>query len=93
MSTDWQKYATPYECRLRATQPARNGVVELSVVGVRDCPPMSVVHTPRPQHRSHTDVMGITMRRTEVQVKVRLHLYNMVGPRGWVIQPDAPLDG
>ena len=92
MSTDWSKYATAVDCRMRGVNPAKNGVVQLAVDGVRACPPMSVLHTPRPQHRSHTDVIGIPQERTPVQNKVRLHLFNMIGHDGWVIRPDAPLD-
>ena len=90
MSTDWAKYATAIDCRKRGSNPANNGVVQLAVEDVRACPPMSVRHTPRPQHRSHTDVMGIPQEKTPVQNKVRLHLFKMIGREGWAIRPDAP---
>ena len=92
MSTDWAKYASAADCRMRAVRPANNGVVQLAVEGVRACPPLSVQHTPRSGHRSHTDVTGVPLERTPIQNKVRLHLFKVAEHVGWVIEPDAPLD-
>ena len=92
MSTDWAKYATAMDCRMGGSNPTNNGVVQLAVDGVRACPEMSVHHTPRPRHRSHTDIKGIPQEQTQVRNKIRLHLFNMTGRGGWVIRPDTPLD-
>ena len=46
MSTDWEKYATPEECRDRGRTPSDNAVIQLKVADVRDIPCQIVEHTP-----------------------------------------------
>lgn len=58
MSTDWSKYATPEETRQRRRTPADNAVVSMNVGKVRAVPGQSVTHTPLPENRAHTDVLG-----------------------------------
>ena len=64
MSTDWSKYSTPDETRVRAKKPHDNAVGRLIVVDVRAIPEQMVVHTPiqnhpeLPDNRSHTDIQG-----------------------------------
>lgn len=90
MSTDWEKYATAEDCRLRATTPKNNGVVELSTGGVREPTELDVAHSPRPpDHRAHADVLGLPTKRSPLREKLRLHLFNMVGKSGWIIRPDG----
>ena len=92
MSTDWKKYATAAECRGRGVNPANNGVVRLAVGGVRACSALTVEHTPRPGHRSHTDVIGVPRESTVAQARIRLHLFNVTGPDGWSIRPEEPVE-
>jgi hypothetical protein len=75
MSTDWNKYATPEECRLRGRTPDDNAVVQFSVEDVRGIPEQIVEHTPIYEplsnpplfNRAHTDVFG------EKSTEVRFH--------------------
>ena len=68
MSTDWEKYARPSETRGRGRVPAENGVVSLSVAGLRLLP-QTVAHTPADANRAHTDVTGD--KTAEVRMKLR----------------------
>lgn len=58
MSTDWSKYSTPQETRDRRRTPADNAVISLHVGSVRAMPGQTVTHSPLPENRAHTDVMG-----------------------------------
>jgi hypothetical protein len=72
LSTDWEKYSTAKETRQRAPKPFDNGVVSLSVEGVRGINTLTVDHSPIqrgsklqdvkgnpiPPNRAHTDVNG-----------------------------------
>lgn len=75
MSTDWNKYATPEECRARARVPDDNGVVEMVAGRIeREIPEQKVEHTPIqgrgdiPENRAHTDVIGPKEEDPETQV-------------------------
>ncbi len=59
MSVDWDKYSTPEQTRQRTSQPLRNAVIRLPVVGIRDIGDLDVKHTPYPANRAHSDVVGI----------------------------------
>lgn len=84
MSTDWDKYSTPQETQARAkrSSPADNGVLKMSVGGVRDINGLSVEHTPEPFNRAHTDVLG----DKKSNPKVRLMLQRL---SEWVIKLEA----
>lgn len=58
MSTDWDKYSTPGETRVRARIPQDNGVVALLVGNVRQVPNQAVVHAPLLENRAHAEVRG-----------------------------------
>jgi hypothetical protein len=70
MSTDWQEYSTPEECRQRASlfgkDPSKYEVIQINVGRVRQIPGQEVEHTPiyEPHstppilNRAHTDVYG-----------------------------------
>jgi len=69
MSTDWSRYATPWETRdrSRSSRPEDNGVISLEVGWVRRIYRQRVDHTPRfhqpedpadPNNRAHADVAG-----------------------------------
>lgn len=83
MSTDWEKYATPEECRGRARTPSDNAVIQLKVADVRDIPCQVVEHTPINDplgmppnvNRAHTDVFGD--KDTEVRLRY-LQIYKTV---------------
>lgn len=59
MSTDWSRYSTPNETRLRARKtPTDNAVLAMVAGDVRQVPDQQVVHTPQPENRAHADVRG-----------------------------------
>lgn len=60
MSTDWERYSTPEQTRLRAPNPMANIVISLLARAVRSIPNQLVVHTPNAEtnNRAHTDVFG-----------------------------------
>lgn len=60
MSTDWQRYSTPEQTRNRVTRkpPAEYAVIKMLVEKVRAIPDQMVEHTPLPDNRAHTDVLG-----------------------------------
>ncbi len=68
MSTDWEKYARPSETQGRGRVPTENGVVSLSVAGLRLLP-QTVEHAPTDANRAHTDVAGD--KTAEVRMKLR----------------------
>lgn len=82
MSTDWEKYSTPQECRRRALlygkDPNRYEVIQLNVGEVREIPDQTVEHTPiyEPHatppiiNQAHTDVFG--EKDDEARVMLRL---------------------
>ena len=69
MSTDWDRYSTPVECRGRARVPAENAVIRMKVGQVRQIPDQTVVHSPLPENRAHTDVLGDKKADPEVRVR------------------------
>lgn len=85
MSTDWNKYASPEDCRQRGRTPNENGVICLAVNEVRKIVGQIVEHTPiyEPSstpplfNRAHTDVFG------EKTTEVRFHLMQIYR---WVIK-------
>ena len=69
MSTNWSKYCKAAEdARQKASKPADNGVVASSVKSVRAISTLQVEHTPKPEDRSHADVIG--KKDTEVRMKL-----------------------
>jgi hypothetical protein len=80
MSTDWEKYSTAEQTRNRTLRspPGDNGVIKLSVAGIRNIEKLSVVHEPLPDNRAHTEVFG------EKTTKARMLLLREVN---WAIMP------
>jgi len=86
MSTDWQKYSTPEECRKRARDigkdPQKYEVIQMSVERIRAIPSQRVEHIPiyNPNdsppllNRAHTDVFG------EKDEEARLELFKLSQP-------------
>lgn len=82
MSTDWEMYSSPEECRNRARNPVGNAVIQLKVGDVRQIPEQTVEHTPIYQpdaeppniNRAHTDVYG--EKDAEVRLKL-MRIYRM----------------
>lgn len=71
MSTNWKKYCvTAEEARLKAREPAKNGIIEFVVKAIRSIPPLSVEHTPdiERKDRSHAEVIG--EKDAEVRMKL-----------------------
>lgn len=62
MSTDWSKYSTPIETKMRAQlygkSPDNYGVVKFVVADIRNIEGQKVLHKPLPENYSHTDVEG-----------------------------------
>ena len=80
MSTDWSRYSSPEETRLRTDRnPDNYGVVEMIVGVARSIPGVAVEHTPRPENRAHTDVFG---DKKDQEIRVRL-----TRACEWVIAP------
>ena len=77
MSTDWSKYSTPEETRLRHKMPEANGVIQLQV-GESASSRAARRAAPLPDNRAHTDVIG------EKDVEARLSLYRIAQ---WAIVP------
>ncbi len=69
MSTDWAKYATPGETRSRHKSPLDNAIVAFIVGDVRVIPGQTVAHSPLPDNRAHTDVLG--EKDEEARVRLR----------------------
>ena len=81
MSTDWEKYSTPFETRQRAKYPQANIVIALIARDVRAIDGQEVEHTPvnpseeQPGNRAHTDVFG--EKTTEARLKF-MQIWNPV---------------
>jgi hypothetical protein len=71
MSTDWNKYSTPEEALKRARVPSKNGIIQMQVSDVRKIPGQNIQHSPLPDNRAHTDVLGEKDRDPEVRIKFR----------------------
>jgi hypothetical protein len=74
MSTNWQKYCSPEQCRAMANRPEDNGVISLIVHDVRQIP-LKVDHTPNYERkdRSHADVSGEKTAKVRVQLLKAVH--------------------
>jgi len=71
MSVDWTRYSTPQDTRNRAPIPDQNAVIRLPVIGIRKTPPLDVRHTPEPENRAHSEVLGLPTERedlTEIRI-------------------------
>jgi hypothetical protein len=70
MSTDWEKYSTAEEARLRGTDPSANGVISIPVGPTRSEAGQVVKHAPdlERRNRAHTDVIG----EKDAEARVRL---------------------
>ena len=58
MSTDWSRYSSAEATRERARKPVENAVVEMVTREVRAVPGQRVQHSPLPENRAHTVVLG-----------------------------------
>ena len=56
MSTDWDKYARPSDCRNRAPAPESNSVVSFVKGELDGIDGLEVSHAPIPDNRAHTNV-------------------------------------
>jgi hypothetical protein len=89
MSVNWQKYSTPTQARLRAKNPAVNGIIALRNAGdvrriVAEQSPLRVEHTPEPDDRSHTEVFG-----NKKAAGVRIALLDL---HEWEIRVNDPVE-
>lgn len=73
LSTDWCRYSTPEDTRMRARNPMDCGVYEALVGQIRTVPGQSVVHAPvqndasMRDNRAHCDVIGPDQDDPEVK--------------------------
>lgn len=75
MSTDWSRYSTPLDTASRGRKPhTEYRVAEFSVQMVREVPEQEVRHTPKPDNRAHTDIVGPKERNSGFPTKYRLLL-------------------
>jgi hypothetical protein len=85
MSTDWEKYSSPEECRRRSKSPLDNAVIQMLAGDIRNLPDQTVEHSPiyRPEeteerlrfNRAHTDVFGPKKESVKIKEKsVRIRL-------------------
>ncbi|KKN26014.1 hypothetical protein LCGC14_0879020 [marine sediment metagenome] len=60
LSTDWNKYSTPKESRLRTKKPEENRIVQMNTRDVRD-QSLRVQHNPSVKYnnRAHTEIFGL----------------------------------
>ena len=66
LSTDWEKYASPLECRNRATSiPEDNGVISLLAKDIRKIERLDVKHAPISGNRAHSLILGIPIKGAE----------------------------
>lgn len=72
MSTDWGKYSTPQESRMRAKIPINNAIVSFNVGEVRNIP-LEVTHNPDLERNNpaHTDVKGIDINKDKARLELR----------------------
>ncbi|MBO0932717.1 hypothetical protein [Fibrella aquatilis] len=82
MSTNWEEYSTPEQTQSEAKIPMDNGVVAMSVGGLRS-ENLTVNHAPIPTIRAHTDVNGLPDDIKDVEVRVKLFKHCR-----WVINPE-----
>ena len=79
MSTDWDKYSTAVETRARGPNPPDEyWVVRMNVGEVRGVPGQTVEHSPLPENRAHTDVIG--EKDEEARVKLRRLSVRVIPP-------------
>lgn len=71
MSTEWEKYTTPYETRNRAKRQQDNGVIQMICGDVTTIAGLTITHTPDIQQRirAHADVIG--EKSPEVRLKLK----------------------
>ena len=72
MSVDWERYSTKEETRQRASNPAKNAVISLSVAAVRGVNNLDVEHRPEPSNRAHSEVDLPTDREQLTEVRLLL---------------------
>ena len=68
MSVDWEKYSTPEESLARMGKPLENALVHLIAGEVRLLSSLAVKHTPKPENRSHSDVVGENTNRVRMEL-------------------------
>ena len=92
LSTDWAKYSTPEETRLRngAGKAIHYGVVRFDVGAVRRIQQLSVAHTPTDDNDAHADIVGLSTTDDELLTAQRVELYDACA-RTFLIKPGSPL--
>ncbi|CAM3390721.1 hypothetical protein [Zobellia roscoffensis] len=74
LSVDWSAHSTAKDTLERAKDPKKNGVLSMSVLGLRKTPlPLEVLHKPSKSNFSHSEVFGIPPRKpTDMGIRVKL---------------------
>jgi hypothetical protein len=76
MSVDWEKYSSAQNTRQRAKDPPANAVISLPVIDIRGIGSLDVRHTPEPDNRAHSDVIGLPDVREDL-TEIRMLLLNV----------------
>lgn len=74
LSVDWSAHSSAKDTLERAKDPKKNGVLSMSVIGLRKVPlPLEVLHKPLESNFSHSEVFGIPPRKpTDLGIRVKL---------------------
>ena len=91
LSTDWDKYSTAAQTRLRpGPEKAVNyGIVGFNAGAVRHIQQLTVAHSPTEDNDAHTDIFGLSTD-AELLTAQRAELYDACGRR-FLIEPGSPL--
>ncbi|MEP6756573.1 MAG: hypothetical protein ABJA67_13790, partial [Chthonomonadales bacterium] len=87
MSTNWGKHSTASQCQNEARQePFKYAVAELNVEEIRKLPQQTVIHSPLPLNRAHTDVGGDKSEKVRVQYYCIAKVAVALSAEGWVLK-------
>jgi len=84
ISTDWNKYSTPEESQYRASEPEKNGIIQIKVALIRLYKNLTIVHAPLPSNRAHSLINGLKSYKKEDQTDIRKRLARSAE---WIIKP------
>lgn len=82
MSTDWERYSTAEEARQRRRVPSDNAIGMFVAGQLRAIPDQTVMHSPLPDNRAHTDIGG-PKETADLDVQAEFaRIVEIVGPLG-----------
>lgn len=101
MSTDWEKYSTAAQTRLRPGRPERFAVIRMVAGTVREIDGLTVIHSPvqningQVDNRAHTSVFGLQTSSygpSDLGSKERIRTQLYLRFNTWEIPPGAQCD-